>query len=177
MDGSDLTAGANRYLLIRIVGSRSGGSGLLRLDLILSARLASYGSGRWARGTAAPATGARLPLAGAGQTRPSGLGFGRHQVLEIERDAENPSRGLGRLIRARVGDLHDEGGSGSRRQVGRARTEGDREGKGARRAPYLAGVLRRRLEAEDRGLRCRIAVAQGGLAAELPSGRAAERWR
>jgi hypothetical protein len=145
MDGSDLTAGANRYLLIRIVGSRSSGSGLLRLDLILSARLASYGSGKWARGTAAPATGARLPrrrLAGAGQTWPSGLGFGRHQVLEIERDAGNPSRGLGRLIRARVGDLHGEGGSGSRRQVGRARTEGDREGKGARRAPYLAGVLR-----------------------------------
>jgi hypothetical protein len=116
----------NRYLLIRIVGSRSGGSDLLRLDLILSAHLASYGSGRWARGTAAPATGARLPrrrLAGDGRSWPSGLHPGRDQVLEVEHDMGNSSRRSGRRTRARVGDPHGEGGSG-RRTRRRARVPG-----------------------------------------------------
>jgi hypothetical protein len=132
---------ANRYLLIRIVGSRSGGSDLLRLDLILSARLASYGSGRWAHGTAAPATGARLPrrrLARAGQTRPSRLSFGRYQALEVERGTEYSSGGLRGLNRAWVRAPHGKGGSGSLRPRERAHAEGGRKGEGARRGPYHA---------------------------------------
>jgi hypothetical protein len=41
---AQIQARVNRYLLIQIVGSRSGGSDLLRLDLISSARFASHGS-------------------------------------------------------------------------------------------------------------------------------------
>jgi hypothetical protein len=56
-----------------------------------------------------------------------------------------------------------------------ARTyRGEKGGKGALRASYLAGVLRRRLEAEDRGSGVELRWRK---AAERLSGRAAERRR
>jgi hypothetical protein len=107
---AQIPARVNRYLLIQIVGSRSGGSDLLRLDLISSARPASYGSGRWALGTAAPATGARLPrrsFAGVGRSRPSGLRLGLGQALENGDGTGNSPERLTWRIEARVGASRD----------------------------------------------------------------------
>jgi hypothetical protein len=144
----------------------------IRRPVGIGARPTAIARRRWfSRG------GAQGEHAGLGLSWPSGLGFGRYQALEVEHNVGNSCRCSRRGIRARVVAPHGEGGSGSRRQGERARAEEDREGKGARRAPYHTGVLRRRLEAEDRGRRCRIAVAQGELAAALSSGRAAARWR
>jgi hypothetical protein len=61
----------------------------------------------------------------------------------------NSSRRSRRRIRARFGAPHGVGGSGSRRQGGRARAEGERKGEGARRDPYHPKVLRRQLAVGD----------------------------
>jgi hypothetical protein len=92
----------------------------------------------------------RRRFTGGGRSRPSGPHFERHQVLEVEHDALNTPRRSGKQFRARVGASHDGGGTGSRRQRGRACAEGNREGKGARRVPYLPWKLRWWLAVGDR---------------------------
>jgi hypothetical protein len=62
-------------------------------------------------------TGRLLPrrqIAVDGRSWPSGLGSGRRQALEVEHDMGNSSRHYRRRDGARVGDPHDEGGSGRR---------------------------------------------------------------
>jgi hypothetical protein len=116
-------------------------------------------------------------LAGVGQTWPSGLHLGRDQALEVEHDAVNSFRRSRRLNTARVGAPHGGGGTGSRRQGGRARAEGDRKGAGVRRVPYHPWKLRRRLAAEDWRCWSGIAAAQGSVGGGVTSGRAAAQRR
>jgi hypothetical protein len=135
--------------------------------------------------------GARLPrrrFTGDGRSWPSGLHPGGGQALEVEHDVVNSSRRSRRRIRARVGAPHGEGGSGSRRQGGRARAEGERKGEGARRDPYHPRVLRRQLAVEDWWRRGEIVAAQwfgrrrrcprlsGGTAAQGHGGSWGRQW-
>jgi hypothetical protein len=92
-------------------------------------------------------------LAGDGRSLPFEPHFERDQALEVERDTVNTSRHSRKLIRARVGAPHGEGGAGSRHRGKLARAEGKEKGEGARHGPYHPRVLRRRLEAEDRWCR------------------------
>jgi hypothetical protein len=136
----------------------------------------------WGSGVRAAAIARRRPLpwrqlAGDGRSRPSGPHFGRDQALEVERDTVNTSRHSRKLIRARVGAPHGEGGAGSRHRGKLARAEGKEKGEGAWRGPYHHRVLQRRLEAEDRGCRGRIVAVQGVSAVAHPRLRATARRR
>jgi hypothetical protein len=87
----------------------------LRLGLILSVRLRSYGSGLLDARAAEGVAGARLPrrcFAGAGLSWPSGLHPGRGLALEIEHNAVNTSRCSRKLISARIRAPHGGGRHG-----------------------------------------------------------------
>jgi hypothetical protein len=160
------TGRPNRYLWLRTTVSRSGGSDQRE-----------WGRGVWA---AAMARRRALPwrrLTGDGRSRPSGPHFERDQALEVERDTVNTSRHSRKLIRAWVGAPNGEGGAGSRHRGKLARADGKEKGEGARRGPYHLRVLRRRLEAEDRWCRGRIAAVQGGSVAAHPRLRATTQRR
>jgi hypothetical protein len=160
-----------------MVGSRSCGPELLSARSNL-ARSPPIGRLREKGGPGA-AIARRRPLprrrfTGGDRSRPSGPHFERHQVLEVEHDALNTPGHSEKQFRARVGASHDGGGTGSRRQGGRTCAEGNRQGRGAQRVPYLPWKLRRWLAVGDWWRRGELR-RRGARSTAAPLGRAVAR--